>query len=159
MVPLDRVARCWAGNFRSGKLAVTGHGEVERGRLVCGGLHHRHGLEPVAAIAGLQADPRELRLQVVDGLVLAGRAGSAAAECIRRKLLHMLREVAGIDGVIEGMAAGDGGGFSRRRGLGGGGLAVAARGACAQREQCERKRTEQGGRVAHRGAPVDVPRF
>ena len=104
-----------------------------------------------AAIAWLQADPRELRLDVVDGLVLTRGAGSAAGERIGCELLHMRGEIAGIDRVMEGVIAGS----RRRRGRslrGGDGGVLAARRARAQGDQDE---WEQGR--AHRGTPIGHP--
>ena len=127
------------------------HIDVQHGRFVCGGFHHRHALEPLAAIAWLQADPRELRLDVVDGLVLTRGARPAAGERIGCELLHMRGEIAGIDRVMEGVIAGS----RRRRGRslrGGDGGVLAARRARAQGDQDE---WEQGR--AHRGTPIGHP--
>jgi hypothetical protein len=56
---------------------LAGDIQLHRHVLVRAGFHHRHGLEIAVAVAGLEAQAPELRLDVGDGLLLA-RAARAA---------------------------------------------------------------------------------
>src|SRR3546814_9249061 len=59
---------------------LAGDVDPERGGFVSRGLGHRHVLEPGHVVAGLQADAQELRLDVLERLIAAGRAGAAVPE-------------------------------------------------------------------------------
>src|SRR5690606_198834 len=125
-------------------------GEVQHGGLVRRGLDHRHGLEPVAVVAGLQAEALELRLDVLDGLVLADGAGGAALEFVRGQHLHVARQVFRRDRVLEVVDLVDDAG--RRRGGAGVGGRAAFWLAGGQRQGGEETGEERGW-TWHRAVP------
>ena len=71
--------------------SVTASGSLQRR------LDHRHGLEPVAAVAGLEADLLELILDPGRRHALADRAGLAAFERVAGDLLDARGEILGGD--------------------------------------------------------------
>src|SRR5690606_32093201 len=123
------------------------HVDLERSVLVGDGLDHRHVLVPLAVVARLQADPRDLRADVLDALFAAGRAGPASLEGVGGEGLDVAGEVGLADGRLErGAVRGAGSGWRRRGGTG----RCVGRLAGGQRERGEKA----GGKTLHGGSPA-----
>src|SRR5690606_21917034 len=118
-------------------------------RLVGGSLDHRHGLEKAAVVATrLQPDALVLGLDVGDGLLLAGRAGGAALELVRRQGGHHHPQVVGVDVGLEGVVrGGSGGGSGGGPGGGRGGVGVGRGGLAARGQQQAAGAQEDQGRT------------